>query len=979
MYITNRTSSFFLILTIAATAAIACQSPRDKSGAKDPSTTNAVAAKAAPAQAVPARKWEHETSDIPVNPRIRFINFNNGMRFAWMTNAEPKNRCYVRLHVNVGSLAEEESERGMAHFLEHMCFNGSKNFAAGTLVEWFQKHGMSFGADTNASTGFDETIYQLDLPNSDVKILEEGLTVMRDFADGLLLAENEVTDEKGVIDAEERERDSAQFRVLVKSLGIQFTGTRVGDRLPIGIKSIRDKFSSASVRKFYQRWYRPENMTLVIVGDLKDLNPETLVRAKFEDLKVPATPLEPTPPVGKCTYAQKEFYIYDKELSSVNIGITMARPWVDRPENTRTAVEDIPVDFARRMVNLRFSELAKKKDAPFVNASAGDARGLSAQLGIRVEEGESLNITSQPELWEKALARCEKELRRAVEFGFDESELNEVRANALRGIDESVEREKTRSSGSWLQEILDAAENRSVVTTAEISRKIVRPAIEKLTPEVCHEAFKKAWSEGTLIIGGYGNIELSADGKRLREIYDESRSKEVKKREKKVEIPFGYSSDPAKAGDVVSKTQNAEFDFTEVTFKNNVKLRVKKTDFQNNQVIVQAAIGEGMLTRENPDILYGLMTPIIYNGGGLGKHSVDDLRKINAGKQVGAGLEMSDDSFVISGGTTSKDITRQFELMAALLTDPGFRDDGLQQIQKIIPILFDRLKHDVGTVMQFNLAKDLYNDPTKAFPPREAIESFTVDQIKTWIMPNLVDAPIDIVVVGDVDVDAVVAAASQTFGLLGPRRAMKRYEEHRKPVTIAMGKKFTYEAETEIPKVMIHIVYPTTDGREAATRRHMSWLGTLLSDRLRIDVREKLGATYSPRASATTSRIFPNDGFVAIDVESAPDKVDETIEACIASAERLAKGGITDDELNRAREPMVAQLRDAQRTNGYWLQNLAQLHTNPKSLDDLRTVKSFIDNLKPADLAPLAAKYLTRDRATVFVAKPVKPASAPAK
>jgi len=186
-------------------------------------------------KAVETRKWEHERSDIAADPRIHFGRLDNGMRYAWMKNVEPKQRCYLRLHVDVGSLAEKDDERGMAHYLEHMAFNGSRHYPAGTLIEWFQKHGMAFGADTNASTGFSETVYQIDLPTSDKDSITEGLGVLRDFADGLLLEKKEVDSERGVIDAEERERDSPDYRMLVRSWDIELAGTRIPQRIPIGV------------------------------------------------------------------------------------------------------------------------------------------------------------------------------------------------------------------------------------------------------------------------------------------------------------------------------------------------------------------------------------------------------------------------------------------------------------------------------------------------------------------------------------------------------------------------------------------------------------------------------------------------------------------------------------------------------------------------------------------------------------------------
>src|SRR5260221_4548670 len=317
-----------------------------------------------------ARKWEHERSDIPADPRIHFGRFDNGMRYAWMKNVEPKQRCYLRLHVDVGSLAEKDDERGMAHYLEHMAFNGSRHYPAGTLIEWFQKHGMAFGADTNAVTGLSETVYQIDLPTSDKDAITEGLGVLRDFADGLLLEKKEVDSERGVIDAEERERDSPDHRILVRSWQIELAGTRIPLREPIGVKSVRDKFTSDSIRAFYRRWYRPENFTFLLVGDLGDLDPSALIQKTFADGASPAEALATEPQVGAPTFETRFFAIPEKDASSVTVALERAVPWADRADDQAELKKDLPLRIARDILNLRFQELVKREGAPFLSATA---------------------------------------------------------------------------------------------------------------------------------------------------------------------------------------------------------------------------------------------------------------------------------------------------------------------------------------------------------------------------------------------------------------------------------------------------------------------------------------------------------------------------------------------------------------------------------------------------------------------------------
>ena len=312
--------------------------------------------------------WGFEESDLAPSERIRFFNLENGIRVAWANNSEPKERVYVRLHVNVGSLAETESERGMAHFLEHMAFNGSTNFEAGTLVQWFQQHGMSFGADTNAHTAFSETVYKLDLPNNSKQSVTEGLQVLRDFASELFIAEQEVQSEKGVIDGEERERDSAGFRALVTLLEKQYAGTRMPLRLPIGTKKARDAFNAKTVRTFYETWYRPENMTLVIVGDLGDLKIEELARAAFADMQSPGTPVLAEPAMGKPTLEQPSFVVRDTEIPYTQMVISNLLPYTKLPDTQAHRRDNLTLAVASAMLDLRFQEALKDPETHFLGA-----------------------------------------------------------------------------------------------------------------------------------------------------------------------------------------------------------------------------------------------------------------------------------------------------------------------------------------------------------------------------------------------------------------------------------------------------------------------------------------------------------------------------------------------------------------------------------------------------------------------------------
>ena len=921
----------------------------------------------APAPRVVApRAWEHERSDVPVDARIRFGALDNGLRWAWAANPEPKERVYLRLHVDVGSLAEEEHERGMAHFLEHMAFNGSRNFPAGTLIEWFQRHGMSFGADTNAHTSFSETVYKLDLPNSDPATIREGLAVLRDFADGLLLAEEEIEREKGVIDGEERERDSASWRMQLRELDVLFDGTRVAERLPIGKGDIRARFSAESVRAFYEKWYRPDAMTLAVVGDLGTLDPAPLFAEAFADMATPASPLPHEPELGQPKSFEHVLSLHEPEVPSVTLSLQKLVPYEHEPFTRAEWVEDLPLAYARSMLNLRFSELAKQESTPFLGAGVGSAASL------KVFEGELLSIACAPEKWQLAFPAAEQELRKALEFGFRQAELDEVRADALRGLDEAVEREKTAHSNALLSELLSAAEEPFVPTDAATARAILKPAIEALTIESCQAAFRAAWAAGGLTLTSAGNLDLGDDAEEeLRAAYRASAAVPVEAEAEEAALAFAYASDPALSGAIAARTHVDDLDFTTVRFENGVVLNVKKTDFKEKQLLVSARLGEGELTLEPERNVLSFVAGQVLGDAGLAAHSADDLRRLTAGKVVGVTFGIGEEAFQLVGTTTREDLLFQLELLCAHLEAPGWRTDGLVQFRRGLALMYEGLAHQhQGPALREFLPAVFSNDPRQSFPTQEAAAAVEMDDVRTWLAPHLAEAALEVTLVGDLDLEQAIALAARTLGRLPARRAWVSFDERRNIPAPKPGLRQTHTIETEVPKSLVLIAFPVPDGLETHARRCLTQLGNVVNDRLRIEVREKLGAAYSPGAGTQLSNVYPGVGLLMIQAMADPDKVEALVEACLGVARSLAQIGVTDEEVTRLRAPMLKQLRDSKRQNGFWVSALAETGRKPWILDDLRTTDSFHETYTAADLTPFAQEYLKPERASILVVNP---------
>ncbi len=931
------------------------------------------------AQAVPGgvpgvapRAWEHASSDLPVHPRARFGALPSGLRYAWMENAEPKQRVCLRLHVDVGSLAESDAERGMAHFLEHMVFNGSRNFPPGTLVEWLQRHGLGFGGDTNALTDFSQTVYQLDLPTNDAAMLADGLRVFRDVIDGLLLSQAEIDKEKGVIDGEERERESAQFRAMRQALDVVFAGTRIPVRLPIGTKAARDAFDAAAMRAFWQRWYRPDLCTLLIVGDLGGRDPVTAIEQAFGDLAAPATPPPTEPPLGTPAPTRRAFAVFDREIPSLTLNVQLLRPHVDRPDRKATRVADLAADYARGIVNLRLAELLKKPDTPVLHAQIGEGGGM------RAWEGEALLVVCVPDRWQEALRAAQLELRRALQHGFLPSELDEVRADSLRALAEAVEQEPTQDSDVLVGELLAACEERYVPTDAATTRAIYEGPTRALTPEACHRALQQAWSSGQLVISAIGGRDFGAAAeKELLAAWEAGGRSEVAAQTQAAAAAFAYGADPALAGKVATRAADAEFGFEEATFANGVRLVVKRTDFEERQILVRVLTGEGILSLDPDQAPLRMFAQQTFLAGGLGKHSAEEIRRLTAGKAVGLSFGILDESFVFGGATTAEDLAMQCELACAYLVDPGLREEGATPFRRALPNLFEQQKHQHGGAISMQFVPKLYaDDPRVRFPALEVVQGITMEQVGAWLRGALDDAPVTVVLVGDVDPDAAIGAVGATFGSLPPRRERRLHAERRTFPPMTVGLREDYTIDTDVPKSLVLVQYATTDGLHTPTRRALHWLADVVNDRLRIEIREKLGAAYSPRATQSTSMIYAGNGNLALQAMCEPAEAAKLVDALLAVGERLAKEGVTAEEVDRLRPEVLARLRDQQRANGFWVEVLGNLHLARPVREDLRTIGTTAERMDAAILSALAKQYLAAASASVAVVHP-RPATPP--
>jgi zinc protease len=914
-------------------------------------------------------------SDLKAEPAARFGTLPNGLRYVVLPNREPKQRVSLRLLVLAGSFEESESERGLAHFLEHMAFNGSTHFAPGTLVERLQRLGMGFGADTNASTGFDRTLYMLEMPDTKPATVSEGLQILSDYCGGLLLEQAMVDKERGIILSEKRARDSVGYRTLVAELEFMEAGTRVPQRLPIGLTEVIEKSNRERFVGFYNAWYRPELMAVVVVGDIDAAALEKEVSERFSGIGARAP--EPAPAdlgrVQEFAGVRARFH-GEAEAPDTQAVIAATVPYT-RPQDTAfERLKELRRNLAVEMINRRLSILSKKENAPFIKASA------SIDTPFNLYRAAEVAVTSKAEQWQAGLAVAEQELRRALQYGFRPDELREAAADFRNDLEQAVKTAPTRRSDELAGEIAESLVDREVFTSPADDLALLGPALARVTPAECLAALRDAWSAPGRYVFVSGNAKVEGDADQaVAAAYARSAASAVGPTDALSSVAWGYA-DFGPAGSVASRQHVDDLDITEVTLSNGVRLNLKKTDFEANTIHVSARLGAGQLT-EPAGAEPGLstFTNLTYSAGGLGKHSADDLQRILSGRTVGVQFGSTLDAFMLSGDTNREDLALELQYLTATILDPGYRPEAMRVARKRIEDAYLRFAHTEGGPMALHVNRILAGgDPRFGLPPRDELMRRSLDEEKAWLAPTLSGAALEVSFVGDFDVDAVIDAAARTLGTLPRREPRPALDDLRRVSFPREPFRKDYAIDTEIPKSLVGVYWPTADAMDVHRARRLAMLASVLSDRLRVRVREQMGSAYSPSVASSASDILPGYGYLAAIVITEPSKAKQVQDVVVAVAADMCANGVAQDELDRAKNPIMTQIRESERTNGYWLTVLSRAQERPEVLDWARSRRFDFQSITKADIDALASAYLPAEKASRVVIHPYPtPAGSP--
>jgi len=912
------------------------------------------------------------------DPAIVYGVLSNGFQYILMENSTPENRVEIHLNVFAGSMNETNEQQGVAHYLEHLLFNGSEHFKPGELIEYFQSIGMDFGSDANAHTAFFNTVYDLSLPNSDKMYLNEAFIVIQDYAKGALLLETEVARERGIILAEKRQRDSVSYRTFKKTLEFELPGSLFNQRFPIGIDKVIKNADRKLLKAYYDKWYRPDNMALIVVGDFDIKMIQPMIIQRFSKLEPRALSFKSSLSTKWEEHeGVKAFYHYEPEAGSTDVTIETVS-WIPFETQTLDIIKKRTLNhIANSMLQNRLSRMVSRQTADFSESSVFSGSFLH-HISLS-----AISATCDPDKWKESLRQIENALRQGLVYGFTTKELNRVKADFISSLERQLDQAKTRKSPDLAHKILATINQKGLLLSPKQRKDFLKPYIESISLQDAHEALKEAWSKDHRLVLVSGNIDMNEkepEAVILNE-YQESHNNKVNRYEDFESKIFPYLELPAAKAGIRTREDNVkDLGITTIDFHNNVRLNFKKTDYKQNEFQFKVCFGDGKRSEPLSRPGLALISESVLRTSGLGNLDSDQLEEALAGKKVSIGFGINENYFSLSGSGDPEEAQLVFQLIYHYFNDPGYRPEALSLAKIRYQQQYDSLIRTPDGIMKIKGDKFLARNDTRfGLPGSEIINRYTLDDIKHWLVPNFQKSPVEVSIVGDFDLKNMIDLASKYMGAFKKRKKFPsdpigssdpNDQINSGKISFPKGEQLELNIDTKIETGVVHIAFLTDDFWDIMQTRKLSILSRVFSERLRIVIREELGETYSPYVYNDPSMRFNDYGIMHAVVNVKPERhefVYQKVKEIIAS---LIETGISENETDLALKPVLNHLKVLRKTNTYWLNSvMANSSTYPQKFDWANNMMTGYNTITKDDLMPLAKKYLNIDKSALIIIK----------
>jgi zinc protease len=955
----------YLVSALAASSLIfASAAPAQNQGAPAPGHTGGQAAATVGGNAA------RDPDVVQPDPNVRSGVLPNGMHYAVRSSSAPQHAISFRFHIKTGSYEEHDDERGVAHFLEHMAFNGGRNIPGGQLDTLFGAQGVQFGRDQNAETGLFGTTYELDIPQVDKAKLDLAFGWLRDIADGLTLDPAAADRERGVVLSEEnrsRGPERTWAEAVQKFLAPELRST---DHDPLGSRESIKSLDAAKLRNFYERWYRPDQAYVSVVGDLPVDELEKRVIDTFSSWKA-ATPEPPRVPPSKPNLTRGfEVLSTSQPYLPASVALCYARKddeeLPDTVARTRLLLER---RLWRDVLNERLRAEAGSDNPPFGRAEVGEREADKEALYS------CLDVLPLKDDWKGGLAAALTEVRRLEAHGATSEEvgraLEGIRAEYRAAADSS----RATPSSVLAERMLNEEVQGDVLATTRERFRILDRADAGLSEKDIDAAFKRDWA------GAGPFVMLSTpegvDANVVKTAYREDVSGPTPPALVAPKAAKWAYTDFGPAGTVASRVEIADPGFVRVTFTNGVVLNFKRLTESQDKIEVRVRFGAGRREIPNKDYYAAQLGAQLFVEGGLGKHDAETLRRLFNDHGWGADFNILDDAFVMQGATNPVDLDVEMQILAAFVTDSGFH----KAIDAKLPTAVDLMERAAKTSPEFAVSQALNRavapDGVYVTPPREDLLKINSATFERLFKPALTQAPLEVTIVGDVTEDHAVDAVARTLGALPPRAAVNRVRPDtfflRYPKLAPPVIHTTYQSSED--KAVISLLWPLYVAEPKRRREEyaLNIVAAVMDDAIRHRVRSQMGKSYAPQVSMAAPDAADQGAINAV-IETTATDADAVAAAARETTAELAAHGITQEAFEAARKPLLDAIPNRMQDIDWWSGGLDGSAGNYEILREFIDYKADMESVTLDDVNRYAKTWLTQTP-IIVIATPAPPTS----
>lgn len=909
---------------------------------------------------------------LPKNEEVHIGTLENGLKYYIQPNQRPKEIVELRLVLDAGSILEDEDQQGLAHFTEHMLFNGTESFPKNELVHHLQSMGVEFGADLNAYTSFDETVYILPIPTTDPKNLDIGFQILQEWASKATLSDKDIDEERGIVLEESRSGKGAMDRMMRKFLPLMLNHSRYSKRLPIGKEEIIKNFDPEVLRRYYKDWYRPDLMSVIVVGDITVEEAEKKIKEYFGVLKNPKN-------ARKREYAKIDAYdnqytlvVTDKEAPTYSFSLMYSAKEKKKVTNKEEYREKLIENLALNMLNRRYSEKVKAEKTPYAYAYVG--------FDGYARNYENFSIAAAPvDDIEKTITAVLQEILRVKEYGFKNGEFDRAKKRMLNSAEQAVESKNDRRSGAITNRFVQHALHGGALFSPENTLALYQEFLPGINLNEVNQKMRNILEENKeyfgLVFGNGTDIKVPTD-KELRNFINNAMKQDVEDIEE-TEVKEMLINKDLEGGTIVSEKYNKVLDYTTYTLSNGIKVHVKPTDLRSNEIIMSASkkggtSKYGVEDKYNIGIGYGQMVSLDLESMGFGEFTPNDLTNYMTGKNASVSTRINPTSSNVSGQSNIKDFETLLELtylkMTSLRNDKELLKNNMNTIKAQIGFLANMPQ--IGFVDSFSAF--VYNNDERApltIPKTEDFDKVDLDRVIEIYNTEFASADgYEFVFVGNIDTETMLPLIAKYLGAIPVNHQTSEVVDNGLR-TIKGKNKFEYFKGSE-PQSMILVQVNKEMPYDIDKALRLSLLSDIITNRIIEEIREEHALIYGG-AMQGVAQDLPYEGYTLIaQMPCGPENVDAVLQILEDEIQKMIKKGIDKKDLEKAQKAALERFRKGLEENNRWASYIMDESLWGKNATKMMNFVDRVEKIKTKDLEKLLDEMWNKGDQIIAVLNP---------